>query len=71
MSDAALHIMDDLTFPAGYTIDARECAARVRQRRDGVLSEAFAPDPVAIMTWLLTHRWSAFRTSTSADHWRQ
>ncbi len=47
MSDAALRL-NDLKLPAGEAIDADEFAALVQQLRDGVLSEAFAPDPAQV-----------------------
>jgi len=47
MSDASLRTIDP-RLTAGEAIDADEFAALVQQLRDGVLSEAFAPDPTQV-----------------------
>jgi len=48
VTDAALRLFNDLTLPAGEALDTDEFTALVRQLRDGVLSEAFAPDPTHV-----------------------
>ena len=48
VSGAARRLFDDLKLPDGQAIDASEFAALVQQLRDGVLSEAFAPDPTQV-----------------------